>query len=316
MSAIPEGAGVVVLTHGGGGEHEPLLAALLRDRGSDTPIVLVHNPSEPGEPAPAAPPWVEVVQADRNLGYAAGMNFGISRLPAAGRLRYLLLLTHDVRLPEGCLASLFAAAEAHGEFGVLAPALRDSGSGDVFSYGGLSSPTGRTEHRRARPEPSAGGIAPCAWVDGGMILFRSEVIDRVGTYDERFWGYCEESELCLRARRAGWRVGVLVDVFAEQAPGGPGRLGMWSYLLTRNGAEYARRAAGPRGAAAALARAAGVVAFNLVRVPLRLVRRRPGGPREPWLIAVGAARGAADFLRRRFGPPPASLPGMGDVRNL
>jgi hypothetical protein len=46
------------------------------------------------------------------------------------------------------------------------------------------------------------------------------------------------------------------------------------------------------------------------------VRRRPGGPREPWLLAVGTGRGAIDFLRGRWGPPPPGLPGMGDVSNV
>ena len=74
-------------------------------------ILVVHNPAEPGEPAPAAPPGCEVLQAERNLGYAGGMNLGIARLRERGAgPPLLLLLTHDARLREGALGALLEAS--------------------------------------------------------------------------------------------------------------------------------------------------------------------------------------------------------------
>ena len=81
----------------------------------------------------------------------------------------------------------------------------------------------------------------CDWVDGGAMVLRREALERVGGFDERFFAYCEEAELCLRITRAGWRVGVLDGARAQQAPGGSSRPGAWSYLITRNGLAYARR---------------------------------------------------------------------------
>ncbi|HWB68935.1 MAG TPA: glycosyltransferase family 2 protein [Solirubrobacterales bacterium] len=306
--------GVVVLTHGSGGPHEALLEALTAERIEPDSIVVVHNPTEPGQAAPRVPAGCEVIQAERNLGYAAGMNLGVARLLERGS-GFLLLLTHDARFEPGALDALTGAARRRPEYGVLGPALVLAGSGAPFSFGGVSGRNGTTWHLKDRP-PAADGIADCDWVDGGSLLVRAEVFERVGSFDERFWGYCEESDLCLRARRAGWKVGAVLDAVAEQQPGADARPGVWSYLLTRNGAEYARRAVGLRGAAFVELRACWTVAFNLVRVGARVVRPRPGGPRVPWLFAVGTARGAVDFLRRRWGPPPRSLPGMGDVRNL
>jgi hypothetical protein len=309
-----EELGVVVLTHGTGGPHEELLDSLLGEGVEARSIVVVHNPTEPGQAPPPVPAGCEVIQAERNLGYAAGMNLGVGRTLERGA-GLLLLLTHDARLERGALDALRAAASEHAEFGVLGPALVLAGSGVPFSYGGRTRGNGTTWHLK-EPPASSGGVAACDWVDGGSLLVRAEVFERVGSFDERFWGYCEESDLCLRARRAGWSVGVVVDAVAEQQPGADARPGVWSYLLTRNGAEYARRAVGLRGAVFVELRACWVVGLSLLRVALRVVRRRPGGPRVPWLLAVGTARGAIDFLRRRWGPPPRSLPGMGDVRNL
>jgi GT2 family glycosyltransferase len=306
--------GAAVLADGGGGEHGPLLEGLVAAGLPPRDIVVVHNPARPGERAPALAAGCALIEAERNLGYAAGMNCGIAWLRDR-EARLLLLLTHDARLRPGGLDALLAAAESAPAYGILAPALVVAGTDEPFSYGGLSRRSGATEHIRARPGAQS-GIAPCDWVDGGTLLVRAEAIERVGVFEERFWSYCEESELCLRVRRAGLGVGVVLGAVADQDPGGGRRPGVWSYLLTRNGAEYARRAVGWRGAAFVVARAAWLVAFSLVRVVVRSVRPRPGGVAEPWALAVGTARGAVDFLRRRWGPPPPGLPGMGDVGNV
>jgi N-acetylglucosaminyl-diphospho-decaprenol L-rhamnosyltransferase len=313
--AGPGGLGVVVLTHGEGGGHVALLEELLMAGVPAGAVVLVHNPTAPGQLPPPAPEGVRVLQSPRNLGYAAGMNLGIGA-QLERDVELLLALTHDARFRGGGLEALLAAARANPEFGVLAPVLVLARTGEPFSYGGVTGARGATEHLKAEPPATADGIAECDWADGGTLLLRAAALRRVGLFDERFWGYCEESDLCLRMRRAGLRVGVVLDAVAEQEPGGPARPGVWAYLLTRNGAEYARRVAGARGALAAEARAARTVALSLLRVLARAIRRRPGGPREPWLLAVGTARGALDFLRGRWGPPPSSLPGMGDVRNV
>jgi N-acetylglucosaminyl-diphospho-decaprenol L-rhamnosyltransferase len=303
----------VVLSYGGGGEVGPLLSSLLAEGMAAERILVVHNPARPGEPDPALPAGVVVLRSSHNLGYAAGMNRGIERQLERG-CELLLLLTHDARLRPGSLARLRGAAEAHPDYGLLGPALVFAGSERPFSLGGLSRAGGGMEHRTARPEPED-GVAACDWVDGGTVLVRSAVLERVGHFDERFWSYFEEAELCLRARRSGFRVGVVLDAIAEQAPGGPGRPGVWSYLMTRNGIAYAWRAAGPGGLALASARAVFEVGVELLRVLARGLRLRPGSPTEPWALAVGTARGLLDFYRRRWGPPPP-LPGAGDVANL
>lgn len=303
----------VVLSYGGGGEYEPLLASLAAEGMAPERILVVHNPARAGEPDPALPAGVELLRTSHNLGYAGGMNRGIERQLGRG-CELLLLLTHDARLRPGALAALLDAAERHPEFGLLGPALLFAGSEQPFSYGGLSCTGGGMAHRKERPK-AEDGIAACDWVDGGTVLVRSEVFERVGRFDERFWSYYEEGELCLRARRAGFRVGVVLAAVAEQAPGGPGRPGPWSYLMTRNGIAYSWRAAGPLGLARAGARACFEVLLELARVAARGLHLRRGSPAEPWALAVGTARGLLDFCRRRWGPPP-SLPGSADIGNL
>jgi GT2 family glycosyltransferase len=303
---------VVVLAYGAAREHGPLLDSLAAEGVGAERILLVHNPSEPGQqPPPAA--GCEVLANERNLGYAAAMNRGIERQLERG-CELLLLATHDARLREGALRAMTDAAARHPDYGALGPALVFAGTETPFSFGGTTGPGGGVGHRASAP-PLRDGIAPCEWIDGGTMLLRAAALERTGGFDERFWGYYEDADLCLRLRRAGYGVGVVAAARADQAPGGSKRPGAWSYLLTRNGIAYARRFAGARGAAAASARAAWGVLLELARTAARLTPLRPGRPAERWAVAVGTARGAVDFYAGRWGPPPPSLPGMGDLRN-
>jgi GT2 family glycosyltransferase len=309
-----EGVRAVVLTHGAGGEYGPLLDSLAAGGMALEKVVVVHNPSAPGEEAPPVPAGCEVISAARNLGYTGGMNLGIDRQIGRGG-DLLLILTHDARFRGDALQRLVGAARGNSEYGVLGPALVHAGTDEPFSFGGVTRPNGVRTHLRERP--AAGGeIAPCDWVDGGTMLFRVDLLERIGGFDERFFIYCEDAEICLRATAAGYRVGVVPDALADQAPGGAKRLGPWAYLMTRNGAAYTYRARGWRGLASVLAGSARIVAVNLARVVARGLRLRRGSPAEPWALTVGTARGMLALLTRRWGPPPAGLPGSGDVSNV
>lgn len=314
MGALSEPRlGVVVLTYGIGAVHEPLLDSLLGEGIAPGEITVVHNPAVSGEPDPAVPPGCEVLRASHNLGYAGGMNLGIERQLGRG-CDLLLLLTHDARLRRGALATLLTAAAAHPEFGVLGPGLVFAGTETPFSLGGRTRSNGSTTHL-TEPREVEDGIAPCDWVDGGTLLIRAGALARTGGFDERFWSYCEEADLCLRITRAGFRVGVVPAALADQMPGGTNRPGPWAYLMTRNGAAYAHRAAGLRGAAFITVRACYEALKELARAAVRLTPLRSGSVADPWAAAVGTLRGTADFYRRRWGPPP-SLPGSGDVSNV
>jgi N-acetylglucosaminyl-diphospho-decaprenol L-rhamnosyltransferase len=313
MGPLSERLGAVVLTYGTGAQHEALLDSLLGQGVAPEQVLVVHNPAAPGELDPVVPPGCEVVRASHNLGYAAGMNLGIERRLGSG-CELLLLLTHDARLRPGALASLVAAAAAHPEYGVLAPGLVFAGTETPFSFGGWTRPNGSTAHL-IEPRRVEDGIAPCDWVDGGTMLIRADALARTGGFDERFWSYCEEAELCLRVKRAGFAIGVVVEALGDQAPGGTNRPGPWAYLMTRNGAAYAQRAVGPRGVAFVSVRACYQALLELARAAVRLTPLRDGSVADPWAAAVGTLRGLLDFYRRRWGPPPP-LPGGGDVSNV
>ncbi len=294
----------MVLAYGAGDLHVPLLAALLGEGAAPEALVVVHNPASARD-RPGDVPGVPLIRNRRNLGYAGGMNIGIRHQLARGA-RHVVLLTHDTRPRPGALAALGRAAERAPEFGVLGPALCFAGSERAFSYGGRTAADGSVGHILERPAP--GRVAACDWIDGSAMLLRGDALERVGLLDDRFFMYFEETDLCLRMQRGGWSVGVVLDAVAEQEPGRERRVGAFTYLMTRNGTEYARCAAGARGVAAAVGRV-------LLETPPHLgaVVRRSAAAAESRVVLAAMWLGLLDFARRRFGPPPARLAGLGDV---
>ncbi|HUC00293.1 MAG TPA: glycosyltransferase family 2 protein [Solirubrobacterales bacterium] len=311
--ANEEGLGVAVLAYGAGGEFRALIESLAAEGVAPSAIVLVHNQAAPGEAPPSAPDGVEVLATGGNPGYAGGMNAGIRRQLERGA-EQILVLTHDARLRPGALVALRGVLATQPGYGILGPALVLPGTDVPYSFGGVTDANGANSHRKRLP-PGAGEVLDSDWVDGGTMLVRRAVFERVGEFDERFWGYCEEADLCLRARRAGFAVGLVPAARADQDSGMGKRIGAWAYLITRNGIEYAGRAQGARGLAASTLRSLWLVGLNLARAGLRAAHLRGGGTAEPWALAVGTWRGVIDRYRGRWGAPPANLPGIGDVGN-
>jgi GT2 family glycosyltransferase len=304
--------GVVVLTHGDGEEALPLLRSLPDEHGvSAEAIVAVQNPVRP-EDVTLIPPHdgIGVLRMPDNRGYAGGMNAGMRHHLDDGA-ELVLILTGEVGLRPGAVERLLAAAAGAPDFGALGPAIWWRSEDRPFSFGGMRLSAGRIDQLHARPEADEQGIAACDWIEGAAMLLRAEALKEVGLLDERFFLYFEETELGLRLSRAGWRLGVVLDAVAEQEPGLARRPGAYAYLLTRNGLEYSRRAAGARGVARVLGERAreGWQAARVLASP----RSTPAARAANRLRLAATARGVADFARRRWGAPPQSLRGLGDI---
>jgi GT2 family glycosyltransferase len=303
--------GSVIVTHRQGEEAGRVAGELIRQGAAPESVVIVHNPTSPGAPELVAPqPGVQVIRMQHNRGYAGGMNAGIRRHLEAGAT-HVLLATHDIVLRDGALPALVGASERRPEYGALGPTLIDRRDGGVFSLGVRALPGGGLAHRRRLPS-GANGVLDTDAIDGALMLLRADALRAVGPLDDRFFMYYEESDLLLRLRRAGWKVGVVLDAVAEQQSGVTSHPGAFGYLMARNGLEYARRSAGPAGIAMTLVRQLLDTAMVLAE-PVR--RRRDGTiPRYERERLAGLWVGVAAFAARRWGPPPSFLAGLGEAR--
>jgi N-acetylglucosaminyl-diphospho-decaprenol L-rhamnosyltransferase len=129
----------------------------------------------------------QVVDMDRNMGYAAAANYGLG-LFSRTDLPLCVVAAHDLRVQPDTLVKLATAAFAHPDFGLLGPSLREHG----MAIG-----------------PSDRGVTERDWISGTCLLMRRSCIEDVGSFDERFGSYVEDVDFCERARSRGWRVGTV-----------------------------------------------------------------------------------------------------------
>ena len=181
----------------------------LRDHRPRQPmqIYLIDNASGDGtvEMVSAEFPDVDVVAADRNLGFAAGTNCGI-RL---GQAEYILALNPDTRLTPRTLDQLIEVMDAHPDVGICGPRLvREDGSLDHAAKRSFPTPLGALAHfagigrsQYRAPHVEEGSVDA---VNGAFMLIRRGMLDQIGLFDEGYWMYMEDLDLCYRAKQAGW----------------------------------------------------------------------------------------------------------------
>lgn len=217
--------GVVVVTHASDGVLGGLLESLAEHE-PDRPVVVVDDASPDGPPEVDG---AELIVNPEGVGYAASCNRGADALRRHD-VDLVCFLNPDVRLRGPSLAELAEQFEARGRVGIA--------TGPVLGPDGRRVPSawGPTSVRRAlafaagfepvRHRSAAGAnmgprvaVSDVSRVEddlrveghviGGTMLARLGCFDEVGGFDEQFFLYWEDADLCHRVRAAGWEVRVL-----------------------------------------------------------------------------------------------------------
>jgi GT2 family glycosyltransferase len=146
---------------------------------------------------------VHLIINEKNLGFGAGNNIGIQ----ASQGSYIMILNNDTRLDPKCVEELKRSIEKDKGYGACAskillenkPDVID-GVGIVVCPDGLSFGRGRLENRgRYDAEEEIFFASDCA------CLYRREMLDDIGLYDEDFFAYADETDMGWRAQLAGWK---------------------------------------------------------------------------------------------------------------
>ncbi|NJN17688.1 MAG: glycosyltransferase family 2 protein [Oscillochloris sp.] len=172
-----------------------------------TCLIVVDNGSEDGSPEAigAAFPEVDQLLNGANLGFAAGMNVGLRHGLQSGAA-FMLLANNDTTMEPDMLDQLVATAREQ-QAGLISPMIYYADLPQrIWWLGGRLRPL-LLEIRR-QDTPPHGKPVPFAvdFITGCGMLIARETLDRIGLLDERFFMYYEDSDYCLRARRAGVRV--------------------------------------------------------------------------------------------------------------
>ncbi len=179
------------------------LGSLERQTFKEYEVIVVDN-SGRGLARKAVVPGlsVAVLENEANVGFGAAVNQGFERSSAP----YLATLNDDAEAGPEWLAALVAAMEARPDAGMCASRVILAGDGRLDSAGMLLAADGSSK-QRGHLEPPSRYDQPCEvlFPSGSAALYRRAMLERTGGFDPQFFLYCEDVDLGLRARWAGWK---------------------------------------------------------------------------------------------------------------
>jgi GT2 family glycosyltransferase len=255
-------------------------------------VVVVDNGSEPealAEVRAGLPAEAELVCLPRNRGFGPGANAGFRHILANPRpddADWIALAPQDAEPAPDCLARMLTAVGERPSAGLACADFGDGATPIVDPYfGGILAPATVDEGWEAAGHPH-----------GTLMMARRQVLEEVGLFDERYFAYCEEADLALRALAQGWETGLVRGAMVVNPDLGT-RIAVIDYLQLRNTLLLVREHSGRYHATIRGLLAVGQLVSGLVS-PSR---------RGPYFDPGARVRALIDHARGRYGPPPAIL---------
>lgn len=180
---------IVTVTYNSAAVLAKLLAPLA---GHGMDIVVVDNGSQDTTRDVAKNfPGVKVIES-RNIGYGRAANLGFR----AATTPYVLLINPDVIISKESIDAMLALAESDPAIGIVSGRM----AGKSYDF--------------------TGNAAYVGWVVGALMLMKKDALDKVGMFDENIFLFYEETDLCRRFSKAGYKIAVAKDAEAEHEEGG------------------------------------------------------------------------------------------------
>ena len=180
-------------------------------------IVVVDNASRDGSAAAAraAGPDIEVIALDRNIGFGAGANAGVARTTTP----YVAILNPDLEVEPGATKTLVDVLDQEADVGIVAPRIEtpdgrlypsartfpdlvDAAGHAFLHFFWRSNPFSRRYKMLDWDHAAAEDVD---WVAGTHLVVRRAAWDEVGGFDDSFFMYLEDVDLCWRLAQRGWR---------------------------------------------------------------------------------------------------------------
>ncbi|HEY4129912.1 MAG TPA: glycosyltransferase family 2 protein [Gemmatimonadaceae bacterium] len=158
-------------------------------------------------PAPSGTNFTFLKLAE-NRGFTGGNNAALRRLLALGADGYVWLLNNDTVVERSALRELVGVAESTPRVGAVGGTMLDFRTPDVLQFaagGEISAWTGMTRNAApGAPRSTTATLNPrLNFICGGCLLIPMAMLREVGVFDERFFMYAEDADLCRRIAEAG-----------------------------------------------------------------------------------------------------------------
>ncbi|MDX2504240.1 MAG: glycosyltransferase family 2 protein [Gammaproteobacteria bacterium] len=248
---------VITVNYKGADDTATCVASLMQSTVSVSIVVVDNTPYDPMLSKLLAPyPDVKIIYAPINLGFGRGNNLGIEWALENTDCEFVLILNNDATIELDAIEKMEMAMDVHAEAGIVTARIVLSEDESKLWYGG-----GEVDWRRGGgrvPGVLGSADAPLAlqaryvsFASGCAMLIRRVVLKEISGFDDRYFMYEEDLELCLRMINQGWKLwyessalikhkgqGSLRDVQGSQfiaawAPANP-NLPFYVYHIMRN----------------------------------------------------------------------------------
>lgn len=280
----------VVLVHHNSVESIRLTLNAFRDQTVATELLVIDGGSDHGIEA-SLRTLVEpddLIAVGRNIGFGPGANVGLRRWLRESTGEWCAIAPHDALPEPDTLGKILDAVKERPFVGLVSADVGDPGRPIIEPFLGPID----------APATSTGGFELADYPHGTLMLVRRRCIDEVGLFDERYFAYCEEAELALRAAAAGWQSGIVRGAMVHN-PGMSINVERVAYLQHRNTLLMLREHFGCWNAWFR-------IGLALIQLPLGIVY--PPARGLHWSPA-GRLKGIRDFVRGRYGPPARDVRG-------
>lgn len=186
---------------------EKCLRSLAEQTDSDFELVLVDNGSTDGSLAcldPLSFPSLTVIRNNTNYGFGRAVNQGIR----AARGRFIALVNNDVLLDRSWLEEVIRGFDLSPRTGMCASKILLAETPNLIDKVGHVIYGDGQNYGRGHGQPDRGQydhVEEVLFPDGAAAIYRAEVFESAGLFDEDFFAYGDDAELGLRVRLCGWK---------------------------------------------------------------------------------------------------------------
>ena len=199
----------------------------------DLEVIVVDNSGSGLVRKNGTAPRARVLENRRNVGFGAAINQGMR----ASATPFVATLNDDAVACPKWIAALVEAMERRPDVGMCASQVRFFGEPRLDSAGMLIARDGSSKQRgHERPPEDFPVVEEALMPSGSAALYRRSMLEEIGGFDDDFFLYCEDTDLGLRARWAGWKCLYVPDAVVEHHYShSAGRAsGLKAYYVERN----------------------------------------------------------------------------------
>lgn len=159
-------------------------------------------------------PYLKIILNNNNLGFAKANNIAIKYCLEKGA-DYIYLINPDTISQSGSISSLLKTIKTHKNIGIVSPVLKVRKDGkELYDIGaGFNKILGRTKH--IHQNNKLNGDIEQELVSGCAMLIKKEVFKKINYFDEQFFLYFEDSDFCLRAKKAGFKIMIAAKALVD-----------------------------------------------------------------------------------------------------